>query len=163
MKIAKKLLLVVLIACLLLQAFRPEKNKSGKKENDITTQYPMSTEVEQILVKACNDCHSNQTNYPWYAEVQPLGWWLADHVNDGKKHLNFNEFANYRVAKQYHKLEECIDEVKDNAMPLESYTNIHKQAKLSEQEKTVLINWCTMVRDSIKARYPADSLVLKRK
>jgi hypothetical protein len=163
MKIVKKLLLVLLIAFVVLQAFRPEKNTSGKKENDIATQYPVPTEVQQILTKACNDCHSNKTNYPWYAEVQPLGWWLADHVKDGKKHMNFNEFASYRVAKQYHKLEECIDEVKDNAMPLESYTAIHKNAKLTEEEKTVLINWCTMVRDSIKARYPADSLVLKRK
>lgn len=163
MKIVKKVGLLLLAIFVLLQAFRPTKNNTAKKENNISTQYPVSTEVAQIFTKACNDCHSNQTTYPWYAEIQPLGWWLADHVKDGKRHLNFDEFATYRVAKQYHKLEECIDEVKDGAMPLESYTAIHKEALLTEAEKNTLINWCIATRDTIKARYPADSLVLKRK
>lgn len=163
MKMAKKILLVLLIIFVILQAFRPEKNNSGKKENDISKKYPVSPAVEQILAKACNDCHSNNTNYPWYAEVQPVGWWLADHIKDGKRHMNFNEFSTYKVARQYHKLEECIDQVKDSEMPLESYTAIHKNANLSEEEKNTLINWCVLVRDSIKARYPADSLVIKKK
>ncbi|WP_227651786.1 heme-binding domain-containing protein, partial [Klebsiella pneumoniae] len=65
-------------------------------------------------------------------------------MKDGKRHMNFNEFLTYKVAKQYHKLEECIDQVKDNEMPLESYTAIHKNAKLSEEEKNTLINWCVL-------------------
>lgn len=145
MKMAKKILLVLLIIFVILQAFRPEKNNSGKKENDISKKYPVSPAVEQILAKACNDCHSNNTNYPWYAEVQPVGWWLADHIKDGKRHMNFNEFSTYKVARQYHKLEECIDQVKDSEMPLESYTAIHKNANLSEEEKNTLINWCGLV------------------
>ncbi|MEQ1623916.1 MAG: heme-binding domain-containing protein, partial [Sediminibacterium sp.] len=82
---------------------------------------------------------------------------------DGKRHLNFNEFNKYRIAKQYKKLEECIEEVKDGEMPLESYTIIHKNAILTEAEKTTLTNWCMTVRDSIKAKYPADSLVLPKR
>jgi hypothetical protein len=80
-----------------------------------------------------------------------------------KKHLNFNEFDGYRIARQYKKLEECIDEVKDGEMPLTSYTIIHKDAKLSDDEKQILFTWCEIIRDSIKARYPADSLVIKKK
>lgn len=158
----KKLLLALLVVLLVLQAFRPEKNNSGNKENDISSLYPVPSNVEQILTKACNDCHSNNTVYPWYAEIQPVAWWLDDHVKDGKKHLNFNEFASYKLAKQYHKLEEVFDEVKIGEMPLESYTVVHRDAKLTEAERSILMDWSVAVRDSMKARFPADSLILKK-
>lgn len=159
----KKLLLTLFVVLLVLQAFRPEKNNSGKKENDISSLYPVPKNVEQILVKACNDCHSNSTVYPWYAEVQPIAWWLDDHVKDGKKHLNFNEFASYRLAKQFHKLEEVFDEVKGGEMPLESYTVVHRDAKLTVEERNILMDWSVAVRDTMKARFPADSLIMKKK
>lgn len=159
----KKLLLAFLVVLLVLQAFRPEKNNSGNKQNDISSLYPVPNNVEQILVKACNDCHSNSTVYPWYAEVQPLAWWLDDHVKDGKKHLNFNEFASYRLAKQYHKLEEVFDEVKGGEMPLESYTIVHRDANLTTEERNILLDWSVAVRDTMKARFPADSLIMKKK
>jgi hypothetical protein len=163
MKLFKKILLVLLIIFIVMQAFRPTKNLSANTENDISFSYVVPTEVKTILAKACNDCHSNKTEYPWYANIQPAAFWLNDHVVDGKRHMNFNEFNKYRIAKQYKKLEECIDEVKDGEMPLESYTLIHKNAILTEAEKTTLTNWCLTVRDSIKAKYPADSLVLPKR
>ncbi|HPH37710.1 MAG TPA: heme-binding domain-containing protein [Sediminibacterium sp.] len=159
----KKLLLVLFVILLVLQAFRPEKNNSANKENDISSLYPVPDNVEQILVKACNDCHSNSTVYPWYAEVQPIAWWLDDHVKDGKKHLNFNEFASYRLAKQFHKLEEVFDEVKGGEMPLGSYTVVHRDAKLTDAERNILMDWSVAVRDTMKARFPADSLIMKKK
>jgi len=159
----KKLLLALLVVLLVLQAFRPEKNNSGNKQNDISSLYPVPDNVEQILVKACKDCHSNSTVYPWYAEVQPIAWWLDDHVKDGKKHLNFNEFASYRLAKQYHKLEEVFDEVKGGEMPLESYAIVHRDAKLTTEERNILLDWSVAVRDTMKARFPADSLIMKKK
>lgn len=159
----KKLLLVLFVILMVLQAFRPEKNTSANKANDISSLYPVPNNVEQILVKACNDCHSNSTVYPWYAEVQPIAWWLDDHVKDGKKHLNFNEFASYRLAKQYHKLEEVFDEVKGGEMPLESYTVVHRDAKLTDAERNILMDWSVAVRDTMKARFPADSLIMKKK
>lgn len=163
MKLFKKIMLALLVILLVMQAFRPTKNLSANTENDISVSYTVPTEVKTILAKACNDCHSNKTEYPWYANIQPAAFWLNDHVVDGKRHLNFNEFNKYRIAKQYKKLEECIDEVKDGEMPLESYTIIHKNAILTEAEKTTLTNWCLTVRDSIKAKYPADSLVLPKR
>lgn len=163
MKLTKKILLGLLIVIIILQAFRPAKNESADTHNSIANQFVVSNEVRVILVKACNDCHSNHTNYPWYAEVQPVSWWLSNHVKDGKRHLNFDEFSGYRVAKQYKTLEECIEQVKQGEMPLESYTWIHKSAILTETEKQTLYNWCNNMRDSIKSRYPADSLVIKRR
>ncbi|MEI8109736.1 MAG: heme-binding domain-containing protein [Chitinophagia bacterium] len=159
----RKLLWLLLIVFIVFQAFRPAKNNSGDKSKDISLSYPLPDSVAKIFDKACNDCHSNNTRYPLYAEIQPLGWWLNDHIKDGKKHFNLNEFSGYRIGRQYKKLEECIEQVKEGEMPLESYTVIHSEARLTDAEKQTLYSWCEAVRDSIKSKYPADSLVIKRK
>ncbi len=159
----KKILIGLLIIFVVMQAFRPAKNISGDKTKDISVSYVVPEDVKAILAKACNDCHSNTTRYPWYAEIQPAAWWLNSHINDGKRHLNFNEFDGYRIARQYKRLADCIEEVKEGGMPLSSYTLIHKDAILTDAEKQTLFNWCEIVRDSIKAKYPADSLVIKKK
>ncbi|MES2004574.1 MAG: heme-binding domain-containing protein [Bacteroidota bacterium] len=163
MKILKRVLVILLVVFIVMQAFRTGKNNSKDVSKDISKSYVVSDSVKTILAKACNDCHTNSTEYPWYAEVQPVSWWLGGHINDGKKHLNFNEFDGYRIARQYKKLEECMEQVKDGEMPLPSYTVIHKNAILTESEKQTLYTWCETIRDSIKAKYPADSLVIKRK
>ena len=158
----KKILIGLLVVLVALQAFRPEKNLSGDASKDISTLYPVPQDVQAILDRSCADCHTNKTNYPWYAEIQPVAWWLNDHVVDGKKHFNLNNFGNLRLAIQNHKLEECIEQVKEGEMPLESYTLIHTDAKLSENDKALITNWAQGIMDTMKARYPADSLVLKR-
>lgn len=163
MKILKKTGITLLAILLVMQAFRPAKNNSGDMSKDISVSYIVPADVKTILAKACNDCHSNSTRYPWYSEIQPVSWWLSDHIKDGKRHFNFNEFEGYQVARQYKKLEECMDEVKKGDMPLSSYTIIHKDAILSDEEKNTLFTWLDIVRDSIKSRYPADSLIIKKK
>lgn len=163
MKIFKKVLIGLLIVFIVMQAFRPAKNTSNDTSKGIFKSYTVPDEVKIILAKACYDCHSNNTRYPWYSEVQPFAWWHGDHIKEGKRKMNFNEFDGYRIARQYKKMEECIKEVKEGEMPLPSYTWIHKDAILTDAEKQTLFNWCETVRDSIKARYPADSLVIKKK
>jgi hypothetical protein len=158
----KKILLVLLVSLVVIQFIRPTKNTSGEKSKDITTLYPMPDSVKLVFDKACADCHSNNTKYPWYASVQPLAFWLNDHIADGKRHFNLNEFASYRIGKQNKKLEECIEQIKEGEMPLKSYTVIHKEAVLSEKEKATITNWCQSIVDTIHATYPADSLKLKR-
>lgn len=164
MKIIKKILWVLLAVFIIIQFIRPKKNESTEVlASDISKTYMVPSDVNTILVKACNDCHSNNTKYPWYNNFQPVAWWLNNHVNDGKRHLNFNDFTSMRVARQYKRLNDCIEEVKEGGMPLYSYTWIHKDAILTETEKQTLYNWCNTVRDSIKAKYPADSLVMPKK
>lgn len=158
----KKILLGLAIVLVLIQFVRYPKNDSGAVQNDIATLYPMPNEVKLIVDKACADCHSNKTVYPWYANIQPFAYLINDHVVDGKRHFNFNEFASYRIAKQNHKLEELIEQVKEGEMPMESYTLIHQNAKLSETEKNTLVQWCQSIMDTLKANYPADSLIIKR-
>ncbi len=162
-KIIKRTFQLLLLAFIVIQFFRPAKNKAdGIGNNDISKLYPVPENVQVILKTSCYDCHSNNTVYPWYAEVQPVAWWLSDHIKDGKKDLNFSEFAGYRIRRQYKKLEEINELVKKEEMPLNSYLWIHKDAKLNEEQKRTLANWVQTVRDTIKATYPADSLIRKK-
>ena len=158
----KKFGYALIAALIIIQFFSIEKNVSTTPaEQDISKLYAVPADVAAILKTSCNDCHSNNTIYPWYSKIQPVAWWLQHHVNEGKHELNFNEFASYSIRRQYRKLEEVIEQVKENEMPLGSYTLIHKDAVLSEQQKATLTNWAQSIRDSIKAKYPADSLVKK--
>ncbi len=158
-KFFKRLFLVLLIVFIVIQFFRPEKNiATGVNANDITAKYTIPADVQQILKTSCYDCHSNNTNYPWYNNIQPVAWWLKSHIDEGKRDLNFSEFTSYRIGRQYRKLEEINKLVKEGEMPLESYTLIHTDAKLNEQQKLAVANWVTSLRDSIKAQYPEDSL-----
>jgi hypothetical protein len=91
-----------------------------------------------------------------------VDWWLTHHINEGKRELNFDEFINKPARYQYNKLEEAQKQVKEGDMPLQSYTWIHKDAILSEQEKTTFINWAESIRNELKSKYPSDSLIKKR-
>ena len=137
----RKLFLFLVVVLIVIQFLHPAKNNSMNNPNDIATVFPVPDSVQQILKKACNDCHSNYTVYPWYSRVQPVAWWLNNHIEEGKHHLNFSEFAKYTPKKQAHKLHEVAEIIQENEMPLGSYTLIHKEARLSEAEKLLLINW----------------------
>ena len=161
----KILFYTILIALLLFQFYpKPEKNISASvNAHDITFAHAVPDEVLDVLKTSCYDCHSNNTVYPWYSKLQPVALWLGDHIADAKDELNFSEFGNYSIRRKYRKLEEINDEVKEGEMPLSSYTITHRDAKLSENQKLLLANWVTVLRDSIKANYPADSLVRKKR
>lgn len=159
----RKILLLLLLAFIVIQFFRPEKNIAATKSaNDITMVYPVPENVQQIFARSCNDCHSNNTQYPWYAEVQPVAWFLADHIKDGKDELNFSEFGTYRIARQNKKMKECIKQIKDGDMPIDSYTFIHRDANLSDADKQAVITWCESVQKTLQEKYPPDSLEIKR-
>ena len=160
----KKILFVLLIILIVIQFFHPARNKAeGEQPNKVSTLYPVSSEVKSILDKACMDCHSNNTVYPWYSKIQPADWWMTHHVNEGKRELNLDEFATYNLRRQYHKLEEVMKQVKDNEMPISSYTWIHKDAILTTAEQNGLINWADSIRNEMKRKYPIDSLERKNK
>ena len=162
-KIFRRSFQVVLLAFIIIQFFRPTKNRSeGISENDITKKYKVPMDVLDILQTSCYDCHSNNTKYPWYAEIQPVAWWLNSHIKDGKRGLNFSEFASYRIKKQYKRLADINEQIKDDEMPLNSYLWIHRYAKLNEQQKLTITNWANALRDTIKANTPPDSLIMKK-
>jgi Haem-binding domain len=159
----KKILLFLLSALIIIQFIHPKPNKSnGEQPNYIGKTFHIPEEVKSILSKACNDCHSNNTSYPWYANIQPVDWWLDKHIREGKKSLNLDEYTNKRLRYQYHKMEEVIEMIKEGEMPLNSYTWMHKNAKLTNDEKDKVYNWANSVMDTLKARHPIDSLVRKK-
>ena len=155
----RRILLVLLIVLIIIQFIHPARNVSKSEQpSNIASTYDITDSVKTILDKACLDCHSNNTRYLWYFKIQPVDWWLTHHINEGKGELNFDEFVNKPIRYQYNKLEEAEKQVKEGEMPLNSYTWIHKDALLSDQEKSTFINWAESIRNEIKGKYPADSL-----
>lgn len=156
----KKVLIGLGIILIIIQFIRPDKNESNDLTNDITTKYPVPEDVNHLLQVSCNDCHSNKTVYPWYANVQPVAWWLNDHVVDGKKHLNFSDFTKMPLFVQNHKFEEVVEMVEKKEMPLPSYTNfgLHSEANLSDEQRTKIIDWAKSQMNYLKNTYPTDSL-----
>jgi hypothetical protein len=149
----KKILLVLSMIFIIIQFFRPAKNLSDAvSQNDITLHFSLSENVQTILKKSCYDCHSNNTVYPWYNNVQPVALWLSNHVNDGKRELNFSEFASYAAKKQYRKLKTIIETIKKSEMPLNTYLWIHKDAILTNDQQTILSNWADSLSKEIKMK-----------
>ena len=159
----KKILLFLLAAFIVIQFFHPKPNKAkGEQPNYIGKVFSIPEDVNSILAKACKDCHSNNTRYPWYSNIQPVDWWMAGHIKKGKRGMNLDEYTDKRLRFQYHKMEDLIEQVKEGDMPLNSYLWIHKDAILSQAEKNSLINWANSVMDTLKAKYPVDSLIRKK-
>jgi len=159
----KKILLAILIILLVIQFIKPKKNiHPGPQPADISTLYPVPANVDSILSVACKDCHTNNTRYPWYNNIQPVAWFLANHVTDGKRSFNLNEFATYPVARQYDKIEEIKKQIDKGDMPLSSYTLIHKDAILTDAQKKTITGWSENIREQMEAKYPKDSLIKRR-
>ncbi len=155
----KKILLVLLATIIIIQFIRPAKNiASPNPAQDISTVYPVPDSVHKILLKACYDCHSDNTRYPWYSTLQPVYWWMNNHIQEGKRHLNFDEFASQTPEKKAKWIRHIYEQVDSNEMPLDSYTWIHKDAILSNEEKATVSNWAK----AIYAQIP-DSLKKKKK
>lgn len=159
----RKILILLLIAVIVIQFFHPKKNQAeGEQPNYIGKTFTVPDDVKSILAKACNDCHSNNTRYPWYSKIQPVDWWLTNHVNEGKGEINFDEFANKSLRYQYHKIGEITEQIKEGKMPIKSYTWTHKDAILSEAEKNTMLGWANAMKDTMKSKYPMDSLERKK-
>jgi len=153
MKLAEKILTVIVIAFVAIQFFRPDRNiASQASSSDISGVFSMPDSVKVILQNACYDCHSDNTRYPWYINIQPAGWWMAGHISDAKGDLNFSEFGGYDQRRQISKLEGIAAVVEEDIMPLRSYKMMHKSARLSSDEKNLLINWAQKSADSISTK-----------
>ena len=141
---------VLVVGLIALQFYRPARN-SGEPEgpDSIVRSHKVPDDVRAVLRRSCYDCHSNQTNYPWYAEIQPVRLWMDSHVNDGKRHLNFSTFAKYESKRAARKLDEMVDTLIGGSMPLKSYTWVHRNAVLSKSEVKLVTAWAEDLQDEI--------------
>lgn len=97
------------------------------------------TEVGTLIKNACYDCHSHHTKWPWYTNISPVKFWIRGHVRGGTQHMNFSKWASYSADKQKHKMEEAYEEVDSKHMPMKSYTWMHPEAQLSEEQRATLV------------------------
>lgn len=141
----------VVLLLIVIQFFDTDKNIAVvPSENAIEKHYRVPDHVQRILKTSCYDCHSNTTAYPWYNNIQPVKWWLADHVNSGKWHFNFDEFYSYSKEKKLKKLDEVAETVREGEMPLTSYTVVHQNAKLNDTQKSEIEQWVKEVKKQIE-------------
>ncbi len=148
-RILKYIVLAVAVSFIVIQFFQIDKTNAAINESEtIDAVLSVPTDVKIILGKACNDCHTNSTVYPWYSYVQPNGWFLKDHITEGRKELNFSIFATYEPRRRAKKLEEICEQVSSGEMPLPSYLWIHRDAILTETEKKALCDWTKTVGSS---------------
>ena len=141
---------VLLAGVVGIQAMRPDRaNPPTAAEQHLAARMPISLEAAAVLDRSCRDCHSNQTRWPWYTEVAPVSWFVANHVNHGRSHLNYSEWDKYPASKAAHKLEEMCEEARGGNMPLPSYLWIHRGAKLSPADIETLCAWTAAARAAL--------------
>lgn len=153
MKLFKRIFLVLVIVFILIQFIRPARNSSGQVlPTDITKTVNVPGPVLSAFKSACYDCHSNNTRYPWYMNIQPMGWLMANHIKNGKENLNFSEFGAYSNRKGANKLRAIAKSIDEGSMPISSYTMMHANARLSKEDKDRIKDWATKTRDSLLSK-----------
>ena len=161
----RKILVTLLVLLLLAQFIRPAHNEGeAAGDNDITHTVTVPDTVMSLLKTACYDCHSNHTNYPWYSKITPVNWWLYNHIQGGKRHLNFSEFNTSTFKRKAKKLEEVGETVEKHEMPLDSYLWIHDEAKLNDAQRKLIMDWAKsaeqkVMQDSMRSRRVVDTTV----
>jgi hypothetical protein len=147
-KLLKIIGLVLLVGLVGLQFFPARSNQNTiVPSTDFVKTYKVPEQVAQMLYTSCYNCHSNNTDYPWYSRVQPVGWFLENHISKGKEELNFSEFGSYSGRRQQSKLTSMISQVEDDKMPLASYTFIHSDARLSAVNKKNLVDYLKTLKN----------------
>ena len=145
MKYLKYFSILLLLTLVVIQFIKPDKNNDGYQSVALFEKEIVPTkEIAMILKNNCYDCHSDQTNYPWYNNISPINYWLEEHIEDGKRHFNVSAWEKYSARKKDHKLEELIEYVEQGEMPLDSYTWLH--GDLSNQDTQTLLQWAQLSR-----------------
>ena len=146
-KIARTTVVALTLLFLGSQIVRPAKtNPAIDQSRTLQSHAQMSPEVAAVLKRGCGDCHSNETVWPWYSEVAPVSWFVIDHVNHGRRHLNFSDWSRYDHQEADELLGDIAKTVKAGAMPLTSYTLLHPEARLTQGERNVIIDWAQAER-----------------
>lgn len=147
-----RILLGLLVVFVLIQLYRPSReNPPVDQAKTIEQSMAIPRNVETVLARSCNDCHSSKTVWPWYSSIAPMSWLLADHIKDGRKELNFSEWGDFSARRKRRKFEEICEQVNKGHMPIDSYLWLHPEAKLSPAERTLLCDWA----NGEKAKIPA--------
>jgi len=152
LRILKWVAILLALAAVGIQFVRPARtNPAFNQSQSLEAYTQMTPEVASILDRSCRDCHSSKTSWPWYSNVAPVSWWVIDHVNHGRSHLNYSEWGTLKREDQDKTLREICDEVTSGAMPLPSYLPLHPAARLSEQDKKTICDWTDAERERLES------------
>jgi hypothetical protein len=150
-RIIKIVVLILALAFVVIQFIRPDRTNPPENPADTieaSTQIP--ADVGAILSRSCADCHSNRTMYPWYSNVAPVSWFLADHIRDGRRELNFSVWNTYDNRRKERKLDAICDQVDIGEMPLSSYLWIHWDAKLQSGDAEKICDWARAEKERLE-------------
>ena len=146
-RIAKWATAVLIIALVAIQLVPVDRTNPP-----VETEVPATAEVRSVLRRACYDCHSNETVWPWYSRVAPASWLVASDVHEGREELNFSTWNRYTAKQQAKKMKESWDEVAEGEMPPWMYLPLHPNARLSADDRAALRAWS----QSVGSRDPND-------
>lgn len=133
------ILLAIVFLLILIQLIRVDQsNPESNPKYDYFVVESVPANAQAITRESCYDCHSNQTIYPWYSKIAPVSWMLQNHINEGRGHLNYSEWGNYSSKDKTEMLYEMTKMIEKDEMPLKSYLLLHKNARLTDEEKTTL-------------------------
>jgi hypothetical protein len=127
---------IIVVILLLSQMFRIDRTNPPVRSDLVA-----APGVKSVFRRACYDCHSNETVWPWYSGVAPVSWLVGNDVKGGRRHLNFSEWGAYDAGTQFHKLSAIAEEVRDGEMPLWYYSIIHRNSRLNTSEKSQILTW----------------------
>ncbi|MCA1629294.1 MAG: heme-binding domain-containing protein [Acidobacteria bacterium] len=127
-------------------------NAAVDESRTINARLRVTPEVNAILARSCNDCHTQQTRFPWYSLVAPVSWMLADHIREGRDHLNFSDWASYDAEEQDMLLQNICRITRRGAMPMPSYLYIHGDARLSQEDVKTLCDWTQAERGRLERK-----------
>jgi hypothetical protein len=152
MKVVKRILLALAILFVAAQFVRPDMANPPSDLRRALQKPP--ADINAILHRSCHDCHSHHTRWPWYARITPVNFWLKGHVDEGREHLNFSEFATYSKSDAAHAMDEICEMVNKGEMPLKTYLPLHPEARLSSADKNRLCEWANAERQSFLTSPP---------
>lgn len=149
-KLLKIIVVIAVAGIVVLQLFRIDRvNPPVVEAETLEAAVTVPENVAAIIERSCNDCHTNKTVYPWYSNIQPFGWFLKNHIDDGRRKLNFSQFATFPAKKKIKKLEEVCEQLESKEMPLPSYLWIHRNAAVTDAERKTLCDWATVEKGKI--------------
>jgi Haem-binding domain len=135
---------------IIIQFIRPTRNLGiATTDKDIMHTVRVPDTIAHILIRSCYDCHSNHTDYPWYTNINPVGWWMNNHVKEGKRSINFSDLSVMTKRKLDHRFGDISETVEKKEMPLPSYTWIHKYAILEDGQIELVKQWADAARKEI--------------
>lgn len=141
-------ILLVLLLILVLMQFLPVDRSApavNPSQDFVAVTNPPAA-LGTLIKDACYDCHSHETEYPWYSYVSPVSQWLQGHINGGREHLNFSVWTTYSAGDADHAMEEAVEVVEKKEMPLKSFTWTHPEARLTDAQRKELAGWFQSLR-----------------